>query len=119
MTITSANIHNPRDILFFQEGQIMMIASAGNSHLLFFNRTDYFSRSYQFFYKQRTSFSTPHGLLYINDTFFFATAWGQKAIYSYSFNNNTSWTETLHINASSITSLLGGSHLMIDECQRR
>lgn len=77
--------------------------------------------NYSFAYQQAVSnYLHPHGFWRVNDTFFYATSWTNNSVYSYTANSNKSmlWTETLAINAQSIGSTSGGSHVTIDECGR-
>ncbi|CAF1086171.1 unnamed protein product [Adineta steineri] len=120
-TIVSTYINNPRDIMFLDNGQTMVIASFGNNALLFFKQLDSTPGNYSYAYQKAvTHYPNPHGLWYVNDTFFYATVWYNNAVLSYTANSSdsTSWTETVTINAESIGSTAGGSHVIIDECGR-
>ena len=117
--LTLTDINNPRDLIFLRHGQIMVVASTNDRKLMFFNRSNHPPFHYDYFYNVSTSYSTPHGLLYVNDSFFYATSWDDNSIYSHAITNDFVWSETLFVNASSFTNKNGGSHVMIDDCQRR
>ena len=117
-TIDSTGIHAPRDIIFLQNGQTLVLASTNNGMLLFYNLTNNDTKQYVLMNKTSTSYSTPHGLWYVNDSFFYTTSWDLKKIYSHSRNNSESWNESLFIDASFIGSGGGGSHVLVDNCQR-
>lgn len=113
--LTSSFFDEVRDIIFINDGQIMTVASTNNQYLLYFNRSD----NYSFIKSQFVTYSYPHGLRYINDSYFYVTSWGDNKIYSYSaLNNNLTWLETLFIDATTVTSTSGGDHLIIDDCDR-
>ena len=109
----------PRDIIFLRDGQTLVMTSSTNKNLLFFDRTNISTKCYVQSSRIATPYPSPHGLWYVNDSFFYATSWGDKTIYSYSINQDLSWTEKLFVNASSITSEGAGSHVLVDDCQRR
>jgi hypothetical protein len=117
-TISSLEIYDPRDIIFLRDGQLMIVASAGNNCLVFFNRSASSHNNYTFISKQVTPFSEPHGIWYVNDSFFYVTSWSENTIYSYAFNAGASWTVNLIIETLPLTFAGSGSHLFIDECQR-
>ena len=117
-TINSPTIIAPRDLIFFSEGKTMVLASTYNKTLLFFNLTDNQTRNYVYIYTLGTSCSTPHGLRYVNDSFFYVTSWNEISIYSYSTTNGVSWTGNLFVDASSLTSSGSGSHITVDSYQR-
>ena len=116
--VTSWHINVPRDIIFVQDGQTLVLASAGNNRLLFFNCTDNVTRNYAYAYAVLLANSAPHGLWYVNDVFFYATSWAENKIYSYSYNGSTSWTEQVFANAWPISSSSGGSHVTVDQSGR-
>lgn len=117
-TISSTNMRNPRDIMFLQNGQILVATSTENNNLIFYNRSMNSATQYSYIYDRPVSYQWPHGLLSVNDSFFYATSWDRDSVFTYSANNNGSWTESLFINASSSGGYKGGSHIFIDECQR-
>ncbi|CAF1033302.1 unnamed protein product [Adineta steineri] len=117
--ITTSSLSGTRDMIFLNNGQMMVVASTDNAFLLFFNRSNIVSTNYTFVYQQSVSYTNPHGLWYINDTSFYVTSWGNNAIYSYSAKkNSTLWTEKLLLNAGPIAPSPYGSHLTIDGCKR-
>jgi hypothetical protein len=117
--ITTSWLNGTRGMMFLYSGQIMVVVSTTNGFLLFFNRSSNVSRNYNFFYQQAVNYTNPHGLWYINDTYFYATSWADNTIYSYSaVKNSTTWTQKLFLNASSVAGSSNGNHLTIDECGR-
>ena len=75
-TVTATGISGVRDMIFLKDGQTMIVASADNGRLFFFNRSGISPRDYKYMSDLTTSFTTPHGLWYVNDTFFYATVMG-------------------------------------------
>ena len=120
-TITASGFNGVRDIIFLKDGLIMVVASASNQQLFFFNRSAESPRNYTFVSQLSTSFGTPHGLTYVNDSFFYAISWEAKSIYSFATSDNGTWTEKLFVNAQNMSNDTDrwGAHVMIDDCQRR
>ena len=117
--ISASGLSGARDVIFLNGGQTMIVASSTNNSLLFLNRTGASSYNYNLIGNRHVSYWYPHGLLYINDTFFYATSWGNNTVYAYSTAGNvTSWTEKLVLNASSVAVVSNGNHVSIDECGR-
>ena len=119
-TVTASGISGVRDMIFLKDGQTMIVASADNGRLFFFNRSSISPRDYKYMSDLTTSFKTPHGLWYVNDTFFYATSWEWKNVYSFvTFNGGSTWSETWFANAPSPSNNRWGAHVMIDDCDRR
>ena len=120
-TITAPGLDGARDIIFLKDGQIMVVASADNKTLFFFERSAESPSNYTFVSQVSTSFDTPHGLTYVNDFFFYATAWFLKSVYSFATSDGVTWTEKLFVNAQNMSNTTNqwGAHVMIDDCQRR
>ena len=118
-TITASGFNGVRDIIFLKDGQIMIVASSLNKTLLFFERSNGSLRNYTYAFQVNTSFNIPHGLTYVNDALFYATAWESKNIYSFATSENGTWTEKLFVNATDASTVQWGAHVMIDGCQRR
>ncbi len=117
--ITAPYLSGARGMIFLDNGQTMVVASAYNRWILFFNRSDSVSKNYSCFYQQNVTYAYPHVFWYVNDTYFYLTSWQNNSIYSYSaINNSRTWKENLFINASSIASTPSGNHLVVDECDR-
>ena len=117
--ISSVFLNSPRDIMFLNDGNTLVVASANNARFLFFNRSNNFSTDYNFNYQQLVNYSTPHGLFRVNDTFFYATSWGNNTVRSYSaLENSTQWNENLFINAAPMLPSGSGSHITVDDCGR-
>ena len=114
-SISSPHIHAVRDIIFLKGGETMVVVSSWRNSLLFFGSVNSSKTNYTFLFNQSVTYDHPHGLLYINDTFFYATSWTSRTIYSYSAVNSTFWKETLFINASSVPIYKSGGHVMLDE----
>jgi hypothetical protein len=117
-SITSSSFDQPRDIIFLDGGQTMVVTSVNNNLLIFFNRTNTTSINYTFSYTQSVSYTQPHGLWRVNDTFFYTTSYSLKSVYSYSRVNSSYWNETLVINASATATSDHSNHVTIDECDR-
>lgn len=117
--ITATNISSTRDVMFLNDGNTLVVASTGNKYLFFFNRSGNSSTNYNIAYNQAVNYTNPHGLFFVNDTFFYTTSWAFNSIYSYSANqNNTGWKEDLFLDARSLGSASSGNHITIDECGR-
>jgi hypothetical protein len=110
---------NLRDIMFLNNGQKMVAVCSGTNSLIFFQQSSSISTNYTFSYSQSLSNIAPHGLLYINDSFFYATSWQNNQIYSYAAINGTFWKETIVVNALPYVSGSDGNHVAVDECGRR
>ena len=114
-TISPTGADGLRDIIFLNNGQYMIVTSTINQRLLFFNRSDAMSYNYDFIGYQNVSYPNPHGLFYVNDTFFYVTSWANNTAYGYSNAGNiTSWTETLVVNAWPTTGSSDGNHVSVD-----
>lgn len=113
-TIVSSYLRGPRDMIFINNGDTMIVASATNNFLVFFNRSDITSTAYTFAYRIPFSQQHPHGLWRFNDSFFYVTSYINNTICSYSAESNRSWTETLVVNAGSIAATGGGTHVTVD-----
>jgi len=117
--ITTPSLQGTRSMIFLDNGQTMVVTATSVHLILFFNRSDNVSKTYSYFYQQSANYPYPHGLWYVNDTYFYVTSWQNNVIYSYSaINNSLTWKESLFINASSVASGHNGDHLVVDECDR-
>ena len=118
-TFTAPGINAVRDMIFLHDGQTMVAASGNNRQIFFFNRSSILPRNYEFISNQSVSYNWPHGLWYVNDALFYVSSWEEKTIYSYAtYDNGSTWNETLVVNATDLSSNRWGAHVMIDECQR-
>ena len=117
--ITHPNISGVRDIIFLGDGQIMVVSSTNNQRILFFNRSNTSSVNYTFAYELSTSYSGPHGLWYVNDSFFYATSWNANSVYSYATVDGVTWNETLFANVNTIVASGGVTHVSVDGYERR
>jgi hypothetical protein len=117
--ISTPSIHGVRDMIFPNDGQQMIVVSAFNHLLLFFNRSSAVPHDYHFIGSRGVSYDIPHCLFYIDDNSFYLSSWKNNTIYRYdNAGNATSWTETLVLNASSVTSGFSGNHISVDNCGR-
>lgn len=117
-TIHQDGVTVARDIIFLQEGQTMVLASA--NRITFFNRCNASNNNYTYSHHLSTPYSTAHGLFHVNDTFFHLVFWIECVIYSYSKIDDKNWTGILFADATSkINGECGGSHVTIDDCGRR
>ena len=117
--IMHPNVSGVRDMIFLRDGQTMVVASTGNNKLVFFNRSSSSSVNYTYSYAVSTSYPAPHGLWYVNDSFFYATSWDVNSVYSYVTTNGVTWNETLFANVNSLVSGAGAAHVTVDECGRK
>jgi hypothetical protein len=116
--INSTHLKGVRDMIFLNDGHTMVVASTDDHFLVFFNKSNDSVINYIFSYKQAVNYTYPHGLLRVNDSYFYATSWTGNSIYSYTRVNSTFWNEALVDDARSMQSPSGGHHLSIDECGR-
>jgi hypothetical protein len=117
--MTSSFFNGIRDMMFLNNGNRMVVASTDNQYLLFFNRSSTIPTNYILYYKQSVNYPYPHGLFFINDTYFYTTSWGYDTVYSYSaIQGNTTWTENLFLDPRSMATLYSGNHITTDECGR-
>ena len=118
--ISAPSLSSPRDMIFLNDGQQMIVASTYGGTLVFFNRSSTMPHNYDFVDDLVVTCPIPHGLFYVNDTFFYLTSAQNNTAYSYSNAGNiTSWTETLVLNApSTATSPNNGWHVSIDSNDR-
>ena len=118
-SILTPELSGAQDMIFVNNGQMMIVSSNNNDHLVFFNRSSPESYNYDYIGYQRVNYSTPQGLFYVNDTFFYATSWSKALVYSYSSSANaTSWTEKLALDAQSSIGSMNTAHVFIDQCGR-
>lgn len=118
--ISSLYLQGPRDMIFLNNGQTMVVAGYSNDYLVFFNRCTPDSTSYSFIYRIPFSHRSPFGLWRVNDTFFYATSYANNTVLSYSAVNNSFWSEQLTIDARPIVSIGSGdgTHVTVDRCDR-
>ena len=116
--ITDPTMSGVRDIVFLHDGDTMVVSSINNQKILFFKRASASSVDYTLSYEISTSYPAPHGLWYVNDSFFYATSWDANSVYSYTTEDGVTWTEKLFADVSLVAD--GGvSHVMVDACERR
>ncbi len=117
--ITAQNLSSTRDMMFLNNGDTLVAVSTGNSYLIFFNRSSNTSTNYNFAYEQFVNYTNPHGLYYVNDTYFYTTSWQDNTVYSYSaVPNSARWNQALFINAQEPGASPNGNHITTDECGR-
>ena len=118
-TITTPFLQGTRDMIFFNDGQLMIAVSTGNQSILFFNRSDPMSHNYNFIGHQYVSCVLPHGLLHFDDSLFYLSSWHDNTVYSYSKTGNiTQWKESLLFNAWSYVGASNGLHVSVDSSDR-
>ena len=117
--ISTPSLYGTRDMIFFNDGQQMMVVSMNNRRLIFFNRSSSMPHNYDFIGYQTVSCQSPHGLFYVSDTLFYLTSRADHTVYTYSnVGNITSWAETLVLNVSSSAYLPNGLHVSVDNNDR-
>jgi hypothetical protein len=105
--------------MFLNNGDTLVAVSTNNGYLIFFNRSSNTSTNYNFAYEQFVNYTYPHGLYYVNDTYFYTTSWQNNTVYSYSaVPNSTRWNQNLFINAQESGASSNGNHITTDECGR-
>ncbi|UJR17442.1 hypothetical protein I4U23_004337 [Adineta vaga] len=113
---TSSAMSGVRDIIFVDNGQTMVVASADNNRLYFFSMRN--QTNYQMTRYITVNYGIPHGLFRMNDSFFYVASWTVPSIYAYKYNETTlNWTQTLFATAPPSTH--SGSHVLVDDCDRR
>ena len=117
-TIVSAYLSGVRDMLFLNDGRTMVVASGGNNQLVFFTRSLSSPTNYTFAYQQHINCNSAHGMWRVDDDFFYVTSWDGNKIYSYQSVNETSWAESLVVDALPIVPISNGFHVSVDECDR-
>ena len=116
---TSPLLKNVRGITFLDQGRTMVVSAFGNKSIVFFNLTDSIMFVYSYMYHLTVTYSVVHGLTSVNDSFFYATSYSAKSIYSYSrVGNSSQWNETLVVNAQSWATGSGGAFVFVDVCSR-
>jgi hypothetical protein len=100
--ITHPDMNGVRDVIFLRDGQIMVVSSTNNRKLLFFNRSSIAPFNYSYVYQISTTYQSPHGLRYVNDSFFYATSWDDNSVYSHATMNGVTWTEALFVDVNTI-----------------
>lgn len=97
-------LQEPRDIIFVQNGHVMVVASTLNHFVLFFqvnSPTNYTCIN------RIASVNQTHGLAKVNETFFYATTWVSKDIYAFRFDGNN-WTVSFFTNTLTVVPSIGG-----------
>lgn len=111
-------MNGTRDMIFLNDGDIMVVAATGSRSLAFLKRMNHSSTNYTFLFTQTFDSMTPHVLWYVNGIFLYVTSWRNNRIYSLTQVNSTFWQENLFIDASSFSNNTVGDHVTIDECNR-
>ena len=117
--ITHSYMRDVHDIIFLGNGQTMVVSSTGNQTIVFFDRSSTSPVNYTYAYHIVTSFPAPHGLRYVNDSFFYATSWNRNSVYLYATIDGLTWNETLFANVNNVVNGATAAHVTIDECGRR
>ena len=118
-TIATPFLQGTRDIIFLNDGQLMIVVSTGNQSILFFNRSDPMSHNYTFIGHQYVSCVQPHGLFHVDDSLFYLTSWHDNTVYSYSKTGSiTQWTQSLLFNAWPSVGASNGFHVSVDSSDR-
>ena len=117
--ISDSSINGVRDIIFPRDGQTMVACSISGQKLVFFNRSSISPINYTFAYQITPSYPLPHGLRYVNDSFFYATSWTRNSVYSHATTDGVMWNESLFANVNTVVSGDGAAHVTIDECGRK
>jgi hypothetical protein len=118
--ISTPLLSSASGMIFLNGGQQMIVVSFAYSRLVFFNRSSFMPHNYDAIGYQTVSGGLPHGLAYVNDTFFYLASARDNAVYAYTNAGNlTSWVETVALNASSVASSPNnGYHISIDTSGR-
>ena len=118
-TIQSNSIFRARDMMFVNNGEIMIVTSSILNYLVFFERKSAGSKDYDYSGRLSVEYQNPYGLWYIKDTYFYATSLTSSSIYAYSsVNSSLLWMEVLFVDARAVVASFFGYHLTIDQCNR-
>ncbi|CAF0733055.1 unnamed protein product [Didymodactylos carnosus] len=111
--IHDTNLSSPRDMAVI--GNMLTVATTSDKLIIFFSMNP--SGNYTRVNYIHTSAASPHGITYVNDTFFYVTFYGGDSVYSYRNNpvSSNNWTETSFVNMTGGS----GTHMVIDDCDRR
>lgn len=118
--ISSTYLQNPRDMIFLDDGQTMVVAGYSSHNIVFFERTSPNSTLYSYASRIQSSYRNPFGLWRVNDTFFYGTSYTNSTILAYSPEGELGWGENLVIDARPALGINGGlgMHVTIDLCDR-
>ena len=117
--ISTPSLNVVRDVTFLNGGQQMIVVSSHSDLLVIFNRSSVVSYDYHFIGSRIVSGHNPHCLFFFDESTFYLSSWNDNTVYRYlNAGNATTWTETLVLNASSVTSVSAGNHITIDACGR-
>jgi hypothetical protein len=115
----STSTYGIRAIIFLNDGQMMVVSSFDTNSLVFLNRTSLVPIAYGPFLNQSTSFSYPHAMWRVNDSFFYVTSYYSQSLYSFSATNNSSqWSQNFVFSVSNGIGSGGAAHVTIDESGR-
>ena len=104
------NVNAPRGIMFLNNGQTMVVSSSANDALVFFNQLTTIPTVYTFAFYRSVSYPGSHGLLRINDSFFYATSYTNNSIYSYSkIDASTIWNESFIVTLPKVNNTGGAT----------
>jgi hypothetical protein len=115
----STQISGIRGIIFLNNGQTMVVSSVPENSVIFLNRTSLVPIQYNVSNSLITSFSYPHGLWRVNDSFFYVTSYGENSVYSFHTSDiSNQWISTLVLPPTYTNGQGGGARVTIDECGR-
>jgi sugar lactone lactonase YvrE len=115
----STSMYGIRSIIFLNNGQTMVVAACDSNSLGFLTRTKSSSIGYTLAFSQSTTFSCPHGMWRVNDSFFYVTGYNSNSLYSFqATGTSTSWNETFVFQTSNSNAMSGAARVTIDECGR-
>ncbi len=115
----STSISGIRSIIFLNNGRTMVVAACNSNSLGFLTRTNLSSIGYTLAFNQSTTFSCPHGMWRVNDSFFYVTSYYSNSLYSFqATSTSTSWKETFVFQTSITNGIGSATRVTIDECGR-
>jgi hypothetical protein len=111
----STSTYGIRDIIFLNDGQMMVVCSCDTNSLVFLNRTSLVPIAYSPILTQSTTFVCPHAMWLVNDYFFYVTSYSAESLYSFSATNNyTQWSQNFVFTASNGNGASGAARVTID-----
>jgi sugar lactone lactonase YvrE len=115
----STSMYGIRSIIFLNNGQTMVVAACDSNSLGFLTRTKSSSIGYTLAFSQSTTFSCPHGMWRVNDSFFYVTSYTQNSLYSFRATSiYNQWIQTLVLSSMNTNGQGGAARVTIDECGR-
>lgn len=118
-TMDFENVNGTGDIMFLENGEIMVITCPNENLILFFQQMDISPLNYTFAYSLTTNYSNPQTLKYVNNSFFHVIPLMSNTIYSYAaIDNGTEWIENIFLDLTLTTDNSTVTSMIIDRYGR-